>query len=33
MNAPATFRPQPYAQHIPYAFARTHGVLAQGEED
>jgi general secretion pathway protein E len=21
-----------FAQHIPYAFARTHGVLAQGEE-
>src|SRR5580765_2031086 len=21
-----------YAQRIPYAFARTHGVLAQGEE-
>jgi len=21
-----------FAQRIPYAFARTHGVLAQGEE-
>jgi general secretion pathway protein E len=32
MNAPAPFTPQPYAQHIPYAFARTHGVLAAGDE-
>ncbi|MGH8852123.1 MAG: type II secretion system ATPase GspE [Casimicrobiaceae bacterium] len=28
-----TRRAQHYAQRIPYAFARTHGVLAAGDED
>ena len=30
-SVPSAFASR-FAQRIPYAFARTHGVLAQGEE-